>query len=386
MSKQGKYLSNLQLKNELERCLNCKEAPCADGCPLHLSPREFIAFAKQGNMQAAVNVIRSKNPLGLVCGLVCPSQFCMKNCLRGRIDCAIKIPQVQAVLAQNVSNIPANDFAANGRKIAVVGGGPAGMAAAWALQNQGCEVELFESSDKIGGALNLIPEVRLPREAIERDWQEVIDIGHIKVHYHSRVDDASRLLDSGFDGVIIAIGVAEVPMNIKGEDNMITYSDYLHSPQKYKNAQNVGIIGGGKVAADCALCASLNGANEVILFVRRRMQDMRMPTEDLAEILAYGVKIMPLTRVTEVQKGDNSLICTTCSTTVQDGQCQDVKNSEVEREGFDLLIKATGGGKKNLQDSNKIIAAGDCKNGSTTVVEAVVSGIEAAKKLLVALG
>ena len=160
------YLNKAQLKAELDRCLNCKTQPCMHACPVNCSPQEFINHAKEGDFDGAVKTILRNNPLGQTCGLICPDKFCMKACIRNRIDFAVNIPKVQATILENYRR-EKESFAhviPNGVKVAVIGAGPAGLAASSVLAKSGCKVVLFEGRHQIGGALNLIPDERLPHE------------------------------------------------------------------------------------------------------------------------------------------------------------------------------------------------------------------------------
>ena len=114
------YLDKCEIDGEISRCFSCPQAPCSDACPLHVSPKEFIDLAKKENYTEAVKAIYGKNPLGLICGLVCPDKFCMKACTRCKIDGAVKISAIQAGLIQQYGNkeISENKIQSNGIKIA----------------------------------------------------------------------------------------------------------------------------------------------------------------------------------------------------------------------------------------------------------------------------
>ena len=181
------YLNTPQLKAELDRCLNCKNAPCMNACPVNCNPQEFINYAKQQDYVESVKTIMRNNPLGQTCGLICPDKFCMKACTRSRIDFAINIPKVQATILEkhrqeSYCDIPS---ALNGKKIAVIGAGPAGIAAAAELVKAGYMVDLYEADNKIGGALNMIPETRLPHEVLEKDWNFICHKDRANLHLES---------------------------------------------------------------------------------------------------------------------------------------------------------------------------------------------------------
>lgn len=183
MSRKGLYLTMPQMKAELERCLQCPGKPCQKACPVSCCPQEFIAKAGQGDFEGAVRSICANNPMGQTCGLICPEHFCMKACLRSHIDEPIRIPKLQATLLEKYrKNQKRETPAANGFSVAVMGAGPAGLAAAEKLSSDGYAVTIFERDAKIGGALNLIPDSRLPFEVIEKDGNFILSSEDRKAH------------------------------------------------------------------------------------------------------------------------------------------------------------------------------------------------------------
>lgn len=378
-----KNMTKNRIEAEISRCLSCSQAPCVNACPLHVSPRDFISFAKKGNYAEAVKAIYDKNPLGLICGLVCPDKFCMKACTRCKIDGAVKISAIQAGLIQQYGNkeISENKIQSNGIKIAVIGSGPAGVGAVWKLLRLGYRVELFEKSSKIGGSLNLIPDERLPRHAIDYDYQRIFHSNNFVLHLNTAIRNLEELLSQGFSGVIVAIGVQEVNnLGIEGEEHIVSYIDYLSNPAKYAFASKIAVIGGGKVAADCAFVAHRNKADAIHMLIRRNITDMKISALEKEELNTYGVEIKPLTRVTKINKHMNMCACCLAKTQIINGDCIDNPDTLVMKENYDLVIKAIGGNRITIPKNPKIICAGDCQNGATTVVEAIASGVEAALK------
>src|SRR5512139_1198855 len=155
-------MSRLQLQTELLRCEYCEERPCKEACPANCSPADFVMAARVGNpsdLRRSAAEIMHANPLGGVCGMVCPDTLCMAACTRKKFDGAISIPRIQATVVQKakeLGGIPAfSQPMPNGMKIAVVGGGPAGLGAAAALAQMGYAVDIFEASETLGGMLNL---------------------------------------------------------------------------------------------------------------------------------------------------------------------------------------------------------------------------------------
>ena len=382
------YLSGAQLKAELSRCLQCKNKPCMNACPVNCNPQEFINHAQKGEYQEAVESITRYNPMGQTCGLICPETFCMKACLRSNLDSPIRIPSVQAAILEKYrtkENYKKQEYPKlNGKKIAVIGAGPAGIAASSSLLKYGYEIDVYEGFDKIGGALNLIPESRLPHEVINKDWSFLAD-GNERIHLHLgiSIQDPSSLFKKGFCGVIVATGENNfINLGIEGEEYSLAYPEYLRHHKRYILEGNAAIIGGGSVAADCAVTAKQDGYENVEMFVRRRISDMRVTNNDRQELLEHNIDITTMTRVVKISKQENGLLTLhTVKTRFNNGHLEDIPNTEIPRPDFRLIIKALGSTVTPKQDSNKIIFAGDCKNGGSTIVEALASGLDAAKRL-----
>lgn len=378
------YLTKSQFDAEIFKCLNCKSKPCMSACPVNCCPQEFIQYIKNNKFEEAVNSICKNNPMGHTCGLICPNNFCMKACLRGKIDHPINIPLLQATLLSKYRKIKPNNtkIISNNKKIAIIGAGPAGMASAWFLIQQGYQIKIFEKSDKVGGALNLIPDYRLPYKVIEDDWNYIKSMGDGEIEFNCTIDNPLSLLENNFDGVIMAIGEQNsINLGIDGEEYIISYYDYLKNPQNYKNKAKVAIIGGGNVACDCALTAKRLGADEVSMYVRRKIFDMKVTKIEINELLDNHIDLVTTTRITKIERKNNKSNIYTCTTQLTDNGYKDIENSIIKRCGFDLIIKAIGSKSDKHVEHEKIIYAGDCKNGGSTIVEAVASGIDSAKLL-----
>ena len=383
-----RVLKPAQLKIELEKCLHCAAKPCQKACPVHCSPCDFIAAAKGGEWQKAAELIERQNPLAQSCGLICPDKFCQKACIRANLDKAIKIPAVQAAIMQKAR---AENYAAaeavkpNGRKVAVIGSGPAGIGAAAVLLQQGFSVTVFEKNNQIGGALNLIPQERLPREVIAADWKKFAGNPNLTIKLNVQVDNYESLLTQGFEAVIAAVGEQTCrTLNISGEELSVSYVEYLSNPQKYQTGGNVAVVGGGEVALDCALAAKRQGG-AVEMFVRRGLSNMRMGLDDYADLIDNGINVTTMTRVAKIEKQEENLLTAhtvkTCFNA--DGKLEDIPNTQIARPDFALIILALGSScRENKTDNPRVIYAGDCVNGGSTAVEAVASGKAAAQKFI----
>lgn len=383
------YLTNIQLKSELDRCLNCPTKPCMKACPANCSPADFIAAAKTGDdkgLVRAAELILKSNPLGQMCGLTCPDQFCMKACARAALDMPIKIPAVQAVILEKVREAALMEAPApvepNGKSIAVVGAGPAGMAATAVLARKGYAVTLFEADDRVGGAATLIPEARLPYSVIEKDWKYIKTFGDITLKPNHRVSNPHDLLKDGYDGVIVAVGEPHsAKMGIPGEDLALSFMDYLRSPEKYATTGNVAVLGGGAVATDCAVTAKTAGATNTEMFVRRRICDMRLTNEERSWLMDNKIDITGMTRVEKIEKEGDTYTLHTCKTCFNGSKLEDIPETTVKRKGFSLVVMAVGSRGDPKQESERVIYAGDCDHGGSTIVEAVASGKNAANAI-----
>ena len=382
------YLTASQIKKELEKCLQCPSKPCMQACPAAVSPKDFIAAAQNGDWQSAAQQINAQNPLGEICGLICPDNFCRHACVRAKIGAPVLIPALQAAIMQKARQmnwLQAINVAANGRRVAIIGAGPAGCGAVAELLKKGYAVEVFEREACIGGALNLIPTERLPREIIAYEWQRLQQNHLLKLHLQTPIDDYETLLKQGYDGIIVTTGAPHLrALNIAGENLALSYIEYLKNPQNYASTGRVVIVGGGAVAVDCAMTAKKQGAKQVKMLVRRRLSDMRINEAEQQSLLDEKIEICPLTRLTKIEKNGDKLTLYTIHTEFDDsGHLQDVAGSQSVEQGFDYVVLALGSsGVAEIPAHPQIFYAGDVTTGGTTAVQALAAGKQAAQKLI----
>ena len=386
------YLTASQFDAELERCLNCPTKPCLKACPVSCSPCDFIAHAKQKNISEAAKIIAAQNPLGETCGLICPNKFCVRACLRQYKDSPIRIPAVQAEIMRRARLqklfFPLPIVSLNNKKIAIIGAGPAALGAISVLIRQGFSVTIFEKEASVGGALNLIPQARLPREIIAYEWQKFLSHPAVSLQTKTEVTDWSVLLKQGFDAVIVTSGEQKSrTLGIEGENLALNYAQYLRNPQDFTDVGSIAVIGGGEVAADCAVTAATFGAKQVEMFVRRRLSDMRVTEQERESLLKNRVNITALTRITKIEKQSDTLTLYTCKTQFnEEGHLIDVPHSEIVRKGFSHVILALGSTRdRELVEIERIFYAGDFATGSSTAVEAVASGKQVANEIIKSL-
>ena len=381
------YLNPAQFNAETEKCLQCKTKPCEQACPAHCSPHDFIAAAKNKNFDEAANMILQQNPLAETCGLICPDKFCMNACLRAKIDNPINIPKVQATILQKYREKFApqkQNINPNGKKIAVIGAGPAGIGAAATLLKLGYAVSVYEKSPTAGGALNMIPESRLPKNIVTAEWKYLSQYPNFEINLSSDISNPQMLLQQGYDGVICATGENQFrKLGVEGEQYSLNYDEYLLHPQKYVTSGNVAVIGGGAVAVDCAITARETGAKNVEMFVRRRLCDMRITAHERASLLQNMIDITTMTRISKIEKNNNTLTAYTVKTRFNgDGKLEDIPNTQTARPDFAIIVMALGTQSSTpKQPADNIIYAGDCLSGSSTAVQAVAFGKNAARQL-----
>ena len=260
---------------EASRCLMCDEAPCLDGCPAGVDVRRFVRKIRFGNFRGAARLIREANLLVGICGRVCPQEIlCMENCTRGNLDTPIDIAGLQRFAGDiELGTLAPLPVPADGRaeKVAVLGAGPAGLAAAAELSKRGFGVEVFERADSMGGVLTQgIPPFRRSRAFVESELDYVGRLG-AAVHLGRDESDVGAFLRDGFDAVVIGVGLYRpYTIGLPGEDldGVLVASDLLAAVARGERpdlGKRVVVIGGGNVAIDAAMTALHLGAERVDL-------------------------------------------------------------------------------------------------------------------------
>ncbi|MDD5557175.1 MAG: FAD-dependent oxidoreductase [bacterium] len=387
-------LTDAQLRSEIEKCEYCVEKPCTAACPCDCSPFDFIRAAKVGNpsdFRRAAALILGKNPLGGICGMVCPDWHCMQACVHERFDSPVRIPAVQATIiarARALGVMPRFEAPRpNGGKVAVVGAGPAGIGAAIVLAQKGYGVDLFEREREAGGMCACIPAHRLPRAVLEGDLRFVFSMERIRLRSGRKITDPERLLKRGYGAVIVATGLWEpIVLGIPNEAKAVAGLDYLRRPERYRMRGAVAVIGGGASALDCAVTAMRRGARSVEMFALETVAELPLSRREREELIEHGIEVSGRTRVTAVLcRGGKVCGLRTVKVSLPRGRrfspkaVRDVPGSAQERAGFDHVVIAIGArpGMRRVRH-RAIFYAGDAVNGPTTVVEATAAGKNAA--------
>lgn len=386
----SRIMTKHQLQTELLRCEYCEEKPCKNACPVNCSPFDFMMAARVGqpsDIRRAAAEIMSSNPLGGVCGLVCPDRFCMAACSRKKFDGSINIPKVQATLvemAKRLGGIPKfSTPTPNGKKIAVIGGGPAGLGAASALGQLGYAVDIFESRDSLGGMMNLIPDQRLDKDVVQSDIEFLLSLGAITAKTGVKVKDPKQLLAQGYDAVCVTTGLWKpIELGIANEDFAIRMVDLLSNKEAYQFDGRVAIIGGGATAVDCAITARERGATHVELFMLEKLSEMPLTAAERQELVEHDIEINGRIRISRIRtngKGVSGI--ETKKVQLPEGQpfkpanVRDVEGTEGVRTDFNAVVMAIGMRSTIAREqADGLFYAGDISNGPSTVVEAVASG------------
>ena len=383
-------MTSKQLHAELLRCEYCEEKPCKTACPVNCSPFDFIMAARVGNpsdLKRAAAEIMHCNPLGGVCGLVCPDRFCMAACSHKKFDGAIEIPKVQATIvetAKRLGGIPKFEVPApNGKKVAVIGGGPAGLGVAAALAQMGYAVDIFEGREKLGGMMNLIPDQRLAKSVVESDIEFLMSLGTINAKTGVKVEDPKQLLAQGYQAVCVTTGLWKpIELGVENENLAVKMVDLLSNKSAFNFKGRVAVIGGGATAVDCAITARERGASHVELFMLEKLSEMPLTPVERQELIDYDVEVNGRIRITSIQANGKSVTgIETKKVVLPDGEpfkvssIRDVDGTEVVRAGFEAVVMAIGmRSAMPREQADGLFYAGDVAHGPTTVVEAVASG------------
>jgi dihydropyrimidine dehydrogenase (NAD+) subunit PreA len=423
-------LNKLTATLEAERCLLCVDAPCAKACPAETQPDKFIRQLRFENPLGGAETILDNNPLGGICGTVCPvSRLCEAACTRKAVDAPVRIGAIQAYLHEvglkaNIQNPPV--AAKTGHKCAVIGAGPSGLSCARELARRGSEVTIFEKQADAGGALiHALSPVRVDHGEVAKEIQRIVDLG-VKFQFNTTVSDPSSLLAQGFQDVFISPGLqSNRDIGVKGVGGSggevipaLKFLSGANSKEKFEfsettsrcKGKSVVIIGGGSVAMDCAVTAKSFGASRVYIVSLEQLEKLPADEEEIELARSYGVIFLPETRVTEVTAVNQITSVTIESTTKGKEARRDSGDSEshilastvivaagqiLDENGKQLLslggspnhtlVQTTGQSERptGVAHLKRIYAGGDAVRGKgDTVVAAVGDGKRAAVQIV----
>ena len=420
-------------KEEATRCLNCKNKPCVNGCPVNVRIPEFVAKVAAGEFEEAYKIVTSTNGLPAVCGRVCPQESqCEGKCVRGIKGEPVAIGRLERFCADwHMKNSTAKGEkpASNGKKVAVIGAGPSGLTCAGDLAKLGYEVTIFEAFHTAGGVLVYgIPEFRLPKEIVHKEVKNLEDLG-VEIRTNMIIGktlSVDELLEMGYKAVFIGSG-AGLPsfMGIEGEDLIGVYSanEYQTRTNLMKayldeydtpiiKSNSVAVVGGGNVAMDAARCAKRLGAEKVFIVYRRGLEEMPARKEEIHHAMEEGVIFRNLNNPVKINGDENGRVKSMECVEMELGEPDDSgRRRPVVKEGsnFELevdtvimaigtspnpLIRSTTEGletnrrgclivnEETMQTTREgVYAGGDAVTGAATVILAMGAGKQAAKAI-----
>jgi NADPH-dependent glutamate synthase beta subunit-like oxidoreductase/dihydroorotate dehydrogenase len=299
----------------IERQPGTGKAPCTQACPAGVDVAHYVQLIRRGKYNEAIAVVREKTPFPFICGIAC-THPCETKCARGRLDDPIATMALKRFIAERDTGAwkaKEKKGKPTGKRIAIIGSGPAGLTAGYYLAKQGHDVTAFEASVAVGGMMrNAIPEYRLPMEVLDREIEEIKRVG-VKIRTRTKVNSLNSLLNQGYDAVLVATGAnRDLPMQIEGEDTpgvmqCLPFLNDVKLGKKVKLGAKVAVIGGGNAATDAARTASRLGAKDVTIIYRRSRAEMPAIGEEVEETLREGVAIQFLAAPTKITKNNGRL-------------------------------------------------------------------------------
>ena len=394
------------------------EPPCQQTCPAHIDIQRYLALVTDGNFEAAVRVIKDRNPFPSACGRVCP-HTCEAQCRRSLVDAPVAINNVKRFaavwdLAREEPWIPTVSER-TGKSIAIVGAGPSGLSAAFYAALAGHDVTVFERQPRPGGMMRYgIPEYRLPKATLDAEIATITALG-VKIICGKSLGTHLRLQDlqADFDAVYLAIGSwTPTPMGLQGENSDgvwtgIRYLEHVAKGEDPDPGRVVVVVGGGNTAIDCARTALRRGAERVVLLYRRTRDEMPAEAHEVVDAEAEGVELRFLAAPTAIRRAPEGLTLRCLEMTLgepdRSGRRRPipVEGSDFELDASliigaigqstntqflynDLPVRLNNWGDVDIDGStmqaseSKIFAGGDCVTGPATVIEAVAAGRRAA--------
>ena len=374
--------------------LDCFTAPCKGGCPIHQDIPEYIELCRKGAYASALRLITEKNPLPFITGTIC-AHNCMTKCMRNYYDEPVNIRATKLVAAEKgydayMSKITPPAPVTDGRKVAVIGGGPTGMSAAYFVGRAGIPVTLFEKADRLGGIVRqVIPAFRISDEAIDKDVALMEKMG-VEVKLNTEAPSVAELKAQGYTHIFFAVGAWKAGrLDIPG--NVVPVIGWLRDMKAGKDVSlgHVAVVGGGNTARDAARAALRAGAKSSTLVYRRTKKYMPADAEELEMAIADGVEFLEL--VAPVEQKDGKLICEKMKLGDPDdkGRRKPVPTGEMVEIPCDTVVSAVGekvesevftrngitvdekgipAFKTNLEG---VYAGGDAMRGPATVVEGI---------------
>lgn len=406
------------IKGKANYCLNCPTKPCATGCPLGNNIPNFIKNIKEENYEEAYNILSETTVLQSICGRICPHmKQCMGKCVRGLKGEPVSIGELEAFIGDMAIKEKWDGLkteSMNNKKVAIIGGGPAGLTAAAFLRRRGYKVTIYEKYDKLGGLLaHGIPEFRLPREILDKTIEKILSLG-IEVKYNCSLGKEISLegLKKEYDAILLAIGAnISSKMGIEGEELQGVYggNELLENNNHpdYKG-KTVVVNGGGNTAMDTSRTINRMGAKKVYVIYRRAREQMPAEQKEIDDAINEGVEFLFQNNIVKII-GDNcveKIECIKTKLVEVEGESR-LKPINIEGSNYeipvDYVVMAVGSkpeenllnmlnlkknkwgyidtDEENKTSDEKVFCAGDISGAKSTVAWAARSGRNSAENI-----
>ncbi len=391
-------------------CQYSQPVPCVALCPASVDIPGYIALVREGRYADAIRLIRKDNPFPTTCGFICEHP-CEARCRRNMMDDAVNIRGLKRVAADFAGEVePPKCAPSTGKTVAVLGGGPGGMSAAYYLQLMGHQVTIYEMLPKLGGMLRYgIPNYRLPKERLDQDIEAILKTG-VEVKHGLKIgqDISIQELRDQYDAVLITIGAStDKKLGLEGEDaeGVMSAVQFLRNVGKQEimdlTGKEVAVIGGGNVSMDAVRTAKRLGAKKVSIVYRRRVADMTALPAEIEGAVAEGIELQTLKAPAAIDVDENNhvrgiYVTPQMISSIKGGRAsvkptgeedlyipcdflvmaigQNIETKHFEEAGIPvsrgkIVTKSTGA----FENMRGVFAGGDCASGPSTVISAIAA-------------
>lgn len=391
-------------------CQYSQPVPCVALCPARVDIPGYIALVREGRYADAIRLIRKDNPFPTTCGFICEHP-CEARCRRNMMDDAINIRGLKRVAADFAGEVePPKCAPSTGKTVAVLGGGPGGMSAAYYLQLMGHQVTIYEMLPKLGGMLRYgIPNYRLPKERLDQDIEAILKTG-VEVKHGLKIgkDISIQELRDQYDAVLITIGAStDKKLGLEGEnaEGVMSAVQFLRNVGKQEimdlTGKEVAVIGGGNVSMDAVRTAKRLGAKKVSIVYRRRVADMTALPAEIDGAVAEGIELQTLKAPAAIDVDENNhvrgvYVTPQMISSIKNGRAsvkptgeediyipcdflvmaigQNIETKHFEEAGIPvergkIVTKSTGA----FENMRGVFAGGDCASGPSTVISAIAA-------------
>ena len=396
------------IRNGRCNCMTRQPVPCVALCPAHVDVPGYLALVREGRYADAVRLIRKDNPFPTTCGFICEHP-CEARCRRNMVDDSINIRGLKRVAADFAGEVdPPKCAPSTGKKVAILGGGPGGLSAAYFLQLMGHQTTVYEMLPELGGMLRYgIPNYRLPKNRLDEDIKAILKTG-VEVKHGLKIGEDISIDDlrNAFDAVLITIGAStDKKLGLEHEDanGVVSAVEFLRDVGKNiikdLTGKNVCIIGGGNVSMDAVRTAKRMGAKKVSIAYRRRVADMTALPAEIEAAVAEGVELRTLMAPSAIDVDENNnikgiYVKPQMISSIKDGRAsvkatgeedvyipcdilvvaigQNIETKHFEEAGIPvsngkIITDSTGA----FKEMPGVFAGGDCASGPSTVIKAI---------------